>query len=108
MDPPAGGSARNWVSVLEKTTADLNADTLFVVGHAREGLDQVISMSDVLQFRDYLSAVLEYVERGLARGQSKTELAALQVLPNFEDLGSVPPRFTLGTFIEKVVDELSA
>ena len=108
MDPPAGGSARNWVSVLEKTTADLNADTLFVVGHAKEGLDQVISMSDVLQFRDYLSAVLEYVERGLARGQSKAELAALQVLPNFEDLGSVPPRFTLGTFIEKVVDELSA
>ena len=108
IDPPAGASGRNWVSVLEKTTADLNADTLFVVGHAREGLDPVISMADVLQFRDYLSAVLEYVERGLARGQSKTELAALQVLPGFEDLGSVPPRFTLGTFIEKVVDELSA
>ena len=108
IDLPAGASARNWVSVLEKTTAELNADTLYLVGHAKDGLDPVISRAEVLQFRDYLSAVLEYVERGLARGRSKAELASLQVLPNFEDLGSVPPRFTLGTFIEKVVDELVA
>lgn len=108
IDPPAGASARNWVPVLEKTTAELNADTLFLVGHAKEGLGPVLTRAEVLQFRDYLSAVLEYVERGLARGQSKAELAALEVLPHFEDLGSVPPRLTLGTFIEKVVDELSA
>ena len=67
-----------------------------------------MSMSDVLRFRDYLTAVLEYVQRGLARGQSKAELAAIEVLPHFEDFGSVPPNLTLGTFIEKVVDELSA
>ena len=108
IDPPAGASARSWVPVLEKTTAELDADTLFLVGHAKEGLGPVMSRADVLQFRDYLSAVLEYVERGLARGQSKAELAALEVLPHFEDLGSVPPRLTLGTFIEKVVDELLA
>lgn len=105
MDPPAGGAARNWISVLERTTADLEDDTLFIVGHAKEGLDPVISRAEVLQFRDYLSAVLEYVERGLNQGRSKAELAALEVLPNFEDLAGVPPRFTLGTFIEKVVDE---
>ena len=108
IDPPAGASARSWVTVLEKTTAELTNDTIFLVGHAKNGLGPVISMSDVLQFRDYLTAVLEYVERGLVRGQSKAELAALEVLPHFEDFGSVPPRLTLGTFIEKVVDELSA
>ena len=108
IDPPAGASARSWVSVLEKTTAELNADTIFIVGHTKAGLSPVMSMSGVLRFRDYLTAVLEYVERGLARGQSKAELAALEVLPHFEGFGSVPPNLTLGTFIEKVVDELSA
>ena len=108
IDPPAGASARSWVSVLEKTTAELNSDTIFLVGHTKAGLSPVLSMSDVLQFRDYLTAVLDYVERGLARGQSRAELAALEVLPGFEGFGSVPPNLTLGTFIEKVVDELSA
>ncbi|MDA1186123.1 MAG: MBL fold metallo-hydrolase [Acidobacteria bacterium] len=108
IDPPAGASARSWVSVLEKTTAELNADTIFLVGHAKAGLGPVMSITDVLRFRDYLTAVLEYVERGLARGQSKAELAALEELPRFESFGSVPPNLTLGTFIEKVVDELSA
>jgi glyoxylase-like metal-dependent hydrolase (beta-lactamase superfamily II) len=108
IDPPAGASARSWVSVLEKTTAALNAETIFLVGHAKAGLGPVMSMSDVLRFRDYLTAVLEYVQRGLARGQSKAELAAIEVLPHFENFGSVPPNLTLGTFIEKVVDELSA
>ena len=108
MDPPAGGSARNWVSVLEKTTADLNADTLFVVGHAKEGLDQVISMSDVLQFRDYLSAVLEYVERGLARGNRRRNWPRSRCCRTSRTWARYRRRFTLGTFIEKVVDELSA
>jgi hypothetical protein len=86
----------------------LNADTIFLVGYAKAGLGPVMSMRDVLRFRDYLAAVLEYVERGLAGGQSKLELAALDVLPHFENFGSVPPNLTLGTFIEKIVDELSA
>ena len=108
MDVPAGASARNWIPLLEKTTAELNADTLFLVGHGREGADFVLSRAEVLQFRDYLSAVLEHVERGLARGQSKAELAALESLAPFEDYESVLPNFTLGTFIEKVVDDLTA
>jgi glyoxylase-like metal-dependent hydrolase (beta-lactamase superfamily II) len=108
IDIPAGASARGWVSVLEKTAAELNNDTIFLSGHSKAGLDPVMSMSDVLQFRDYLTAVLEHIERGLASGQSKAEMAAVDVLPGFENFGSVPPRFTLGTFIEKVVDELSA
>lgn len=108
VDLAAGGSVRNWVVWLEKTTAAFSADTLYVTGHnGGEDLGFVITKGDVLHFRDYLLAVLDYVQKGIAQGQSKEELAKRESLPVFEDIRAVG-RFTLGNTISVVFDELSA
>lgn len=108
IDRAAGGSVRNWVSWLEKTTAAFPADTLYVTGHnGGEDLGFVVRKADVLHFRDYLTSVLDYVQKGKARGQSKEELASRESLPMFEDIRA-SGRFTLGNTVSIVYDELSA
>ena len=108
VDRPAGGSVRNWISWLEKTTSTFPTDTLYVTGHnGGEDLGFVVRKDDVLHFRDYLSAVLDYVQKGMAKGQSKEELAKRESLPTFEDIRAVG-RFTLGNTVGVVFDELSA
>jgi cyclase len=107
IDRAAGGSVRNWVSWLEKTTAAFNADTLYVTGHnGGDDLGFVVNRGDVLHFRDYLSAVLDYVQKGMAKGQSREELVKREALPTFEDIRAVG-RFTLANTIGIVFDELS-
>jgi glyoxylase-like metal-dependent hydrolase (beta-lactamase superfamily II) len=108
VDRAAGGSVRNWIAWLEKTTAEFSPDTLYVTGHnGGEDLGFVVTKADVLHFRDYFSAVLDYVQKGIAAGHSKDELAKRESLPRFEDIRA-QGRFTLGNTIGIVFDELSA
>ncbi len=107
IDLPAGASMRNWVRVLEATTADLEADTRYIVGHAAEGQDVVVGRADVLYFRDYLSAVLDHVQKSIASGRSRDEVAALQALPGFAEFQNVG-QFTLGRLVGLTYDELTA
>lgn len=107
VDLPAGASMRNWVRVLEATTAELAADTRYIVGHAAEGQDVVVGRADVLHFRDYLSAVLDYAQKGIASGRSRDQLAATQALPGFDDFQNVG-QFTIGRLLGLTYDELTA
>jgi len=108
IDRAVGGSVRNWVSWLEKVSAAFPADTLYVTGHnGGDDLGFVVTKTDVLHFRDYFTAVLDYVQKGIAKGQSKEELAKRESLPTFEDIRAVG-RFNLGNTVGIVFDELSA
>jgi cyclase len=107
VDLPAGASVRSWVSVLERAVAALPSDTRYIVGHAGEGADLVVGRADVLRFRDYLSAALEYVQKARAAGRSKDELTRVEALPGFTDYQS-SGQFTIGRVLGLVYDELGA
>ncbi len=106
VDLPAGASMRSWVTVLEAATKALDADTRYIVGHAAEGLDVVVSRADVLHFRDYLSAALDYVQKAIASGRSKDELTKVNALPGFADFQNAG-QFTIGRLLGLVHDELA-
>jgi glyoxylase-like metal-dependent hydrolase (beta-lactamase superfamily II) len=107
VDRPAGASIRNWVTILEKTGKDFPADTIFIAGHARDGVAPTVDRTAVLHFRDYLSAVLAFTQKEIARGQSKDAIAGTASLPGFENYqgGGV---LTLKGVLESAYDELSA
>lgn len=105
VDLPAGASARNWISVIERAVAALASDTRFIVGHAAEGADIVIGRADVLRFRDYLSAVLDYVQKARSSGRSRDELTRVESLPGFTDYQN-SGQFTIGRLLGLVNDEL--
>ncbi len=105
VDGPAGASVINWISILEKMAAAHGSDTVFVFGHGKDG-GALGKQADVVYFKDYLSAAVDYVRRGLKAGQSKTEVAKATTLPGFDDVGQINPRLSLAGVLEAVCDEL--
>jgi glyoxylase-like metal-dependent hydrolase (beta-lactamase superfamily II) len=88
VDRAAGASMRNWARVLEQVVNAHAPDTIYIFGHAAEGLPVTGSAADLLQFRDYLGAVLAFVERHVAAGRSREEILAMRTpLAGFEAWG---------------------
>lgn len=79
VDRAAGASMRNWMRVLEQVVNAHARDTVYIFGHAAEGLPVTGSSTELLQFRDYLGAVLAFVERHVAAGRSREEILAMRV-----------------------------
>lgn len=89
VDRAAGASIRNWGRVLEDVTAAHARDTIYIFGHANTGLPVTGSSSDLLRFRDYLGAVITFVERQVAAGRSREEILAMrEPLGGFEAWGA--------------------
>ena len=78
VDRAAGASMRNWARVLEHVVNAHARDTIYIFGHAGEGLPVTGNAADLLHFRDYLGAVLAFVERHVAAGRSREEILAMR------------------------------
>jgi len=88
VDRAAGASMRNWTRLLEQVANAHARDTIYIFGHAGEGLPITGSSVELLQFRDYLGAVLAFVERHVAAGRSREEILAMRApLAGFEAWG---------------------
>ncbi|HEX2206752.1 MAG TPA: MBL fold metallo-hydrolase [Longimicrobium sp.] len=88
VDRAAGASMRNWTRIIEQVVNAHAPDTIYIFGHAGEGLPVTGSSAELLQFRDYLGAVLAFVERHVAAGRSREEILAMRApLAGFEAWG---------------------
>lgn len=88
VDGPAGAVMRNWATVLDRTVADHDSDTTYIFGHANTGFPVTGTAADLHAFRDYLHAVLEFVETHVRAGRSRDEILAMrEPLAGFEEYG---------------------
>jgi cyclase len=88
IDRAAGASIRNWVSVVEKAAADHQNDTIYIFGHANMGLPVVGSRADLMLMRDYLTALLGFVDSQIKAGRTREEILAMRdPLKGFESHG---------------------
>lgn len=113
VDRAAGASMRNWVTALE-TILRQYAGATFIFGHGKGDL-LTGTAADVAHFRDYLSAVLGHVQRGLAAGRPREEVTRLAAVPGFEDFADVVknyaspnPLFSTAHVLAAAYEELSA
>jgi glyoxylase-like metal-dependent hydrolase (beta-lactamase superfamily II) len=100
VDRPAGASIRNWLLTLEKTVKDHNADTMYIFGHSKVGAPVTGSSKDLLALRDYFSAMLAYVQKGISSGKSAEEIIK-GGLPAFSEHEGAPQ-------LQVAYDELTA
>jgi len=84
IDLPGGASARNHLIVLENVVRDYGNDTIFIFGHSKAGERLTGTRADLLLMRDYLTAMLDYVRKGIAAGRSRDEIVKAATLPGFE------------------------
>jgi glyoxylase-like metal-dependent hydrolase (beta-lactamase superfamily II) len=106
VDRPAGASMKNWVSVLENVVKDHNNDTIYIFGHsgtqpaaapaagaapAAPAMFPVTGpRTELLYFRDYLTALLAYVQGEIKAGKTRDEIIAVRTpLPKFETHGNL-------------------
>ena len=92
VDRPAGASFKNWISVLEKATKDHANDTLYLFGHGGAGHPVTGSRADVMVMRDFLTALLTFVQGEIKAGKTKEQLGASKApIPGFDSHGPASP-----------------
>ena len=88
IDRPAGASIANWMKMLEAIHAAHNNDTVFISGHNNPLLTPLAMRKDLLDFRDYLTALMYFVGGLIKDGKTREEvLARRDVIKGFEDYG---------------------
>ena len=109
MDRPGGTDVKNWIQVLEKLIRDTPRDVLLIHGHGRAGFGVTGLHEDLGVMRDYLSALYVHVEKSVAAGKTRDEVAVMDNFPGFEDF-HVPPgkNNRLPSNLAAVYDELTA
>ena len=106
VDGPSGASIKNWISILERA-AKRHADATFIFGHAKAGQPVTGPAKELLYFRDYLTAVLQLVQKGIAAKQPKEEIAKAQEIPGFAEHASQGTALTIAGVIGSAYDELT-
>jgi cyclase len=101
-DRPAGASIVNWVTVLEKTVKDHAADTIYIFGHSKVGERVTGSSKDLLELRDYFTAMLDFARKGIAAGRPMDEIVKVAAIPGFERYEGTP------TALSVAYEELTA
>jgi len=107
LDFAAGGSARNWIKVLNKVTRG-HRDATFIFGHAKTGLPVTGQAKDLEYFRDYLSRVVDLVQKAVKARQSKEELQKTAEIPGFPEHASSGQVLTIAGILGSVYDEITA
>lgn len=106
IDRPSGASIRAWIGVLEKVAREYPADALYIFGHGNPKFGVSGSNKELLVFRDYLSGLLEHVQKRIAAGEAKEKIVALENLPGFDDFHAPLPN-RLGLNLSVAYDELT-
>ncbi|MGC4073764.1 MAG: MBL fold metallo-hydrolase [Nibricoccus sp.] len=106
IDRPGGAKIAGWIQRLETVAKDYPADAIYIGGHSGGKFDVIASREELLVFRDYLSGLLAYVQKEIAAGKSKSEIATLENLPGFPEFNQKLPN-RLGGNLGVAYDELT-
>ena len=88
VDRAAGANLHSWMTVLDGTLRDHSNDTIYIFGHANTGLPVTGNAADLRGFKDYLGAVLAFVDSNVKAGKSQEEILAMRdPLKGFEAYG---------------------
>ena len=106
IDRPGGSNIRAWIGRLEEAVKTYPADAIYLCGHGSKAFGVTITRGEILVMRDYLTALLEHVQREIAAGKTKEQIATLENLPGFPDF-HVPRPNRLATNLAAAYDELT-
>ncbi len=83
IDIPGGANIQGWINYLDELVKRFDNDTIFIFGH---GTSVTGGKNDLIRMRDYLSALLDFVNKNIMKGKSKEEIEELTYIPGYEYL----------------------
>ena len=84
IDIDGGASTEGWIDTLETLHARFDDDTAVIHGHGAPDAGITGGRADLLQMRDFLTALRSFVRAGTQAGTPIDEIAAADVIPGFE------------------------
>lgn len=86
IDRPGGAHLAGWIDYLEKVLKDFDDDMLFIFGHAAKPSLVYGKKEAVRNKRNYLAALLEYVQKQIDGGKTKEQILSSGPVPEFENM----------------------
>ena len=83
-DRPSGASMRNWIKILSAVADEYPSDAIYIFGHAKPEYGVTGDKDDLGVMENYLSAVLNYAQKGIEQGLSKQEITNKETLEEFD------------------------
>jgi glyoxylase-like metal-dependent hydrolase (beta-lactamase superfamily II) len=92
VDRAAGASMKHWITAIDAAMHDHDKDTIYIFGHVgAANLPVSGDRAVMVQFRDYLGAVIDFVQAQVKAGRSRDEILAMRdPLKGFESFGRFP------------------
>ena len=106
IDRPGGASIHGWITRLEEAVKTYPVDAIYIFGHGNPKFGVTGGHAEIRLFRDFLTALLAYVQQGIAAGKTKAEIVALANFPGFDDLHAPLPNRLQGN-LSVAYDELT-
>jgi cyclase len=104
VDRPSGASIKSWIGVLERVSKR-HANATFIFGHAKPNEPLTGSAKDLQYFRDYLTAVMDHVKKGISAKKSLEEILKMDAVPGFPDHVSSGQVLTLAGVLTAAYEE---
>jgi glyoxylase-like metal-dependent hydrolase (beta-lactamase superfamily II) len=84
IDLPGGSDLRGWIEYLDKSLSLFDKETIYIFGHAQTPEGVIGKASDLIEMRNYINALLVFVESEIKSGKTKDEIASANTIPNVE------------------------
>lgn len=85
IDKSAGANIKNWIAVLDKALATFDYNTIFIFGHAFDPEKVTGNKEDIKAMQNYLSKLLQFVEKEIKAGKSKEEILKAKSIPGVDE-----------------------
>jgi glyoxylase-like metal-dependent hydrolase (beta-lactamase superfamily II) len=106
VDRSAGATLRGWATVLDRALSDHANDAIYIFGHSGTGLPVTGGQAEVARFKDYIGALMAFVESQVTAGKSRDEILAMRDplagFENFGRFGQASPRDALTCAYEEI------
>lgn len=83
IDRPGGANIQGWINYLDEISKRFDNDTIFIFGH---GTSVYGGKNDLSKMKDYLSTLLDFINKNIKEGKSKEEIEGLNFIPGYEYL----------------------
>lgn len=103
----AGVKLKGWITVLEQSIREYPADAIYVFGHGNPRFGVTGKREDLGVLRDYISALLDHVQKEIAAGKTKEEIVTMKEFPGFPDFAQPGSNSRLPVNLGIAYDELT-
>lgn len=107
IDRGSGASISNWITTLNTTMDEFPSDAIYIFGHGNSDYGITGDKDDLSVKVDFLTALLDYTQKGVDEGKTVEELSDIETLPGFEEFKAPGWRLPLSANVEVAYAELT-